>query len=377
MTPRLTWPQALAWRMERQLLGSVEGADAVEVVRRLCGVQAQVLSTAELAIRVRSASAPPGVVAASVGDGRLVRTWAMRGTLHLLTPEDGPAFLSLLASARIWEKPAWVRWAGMTPAVVAEMVDATREALDGGALPRGELIAAITARPRLRHLAGPLHESWGTALKPLAWQGELAFGPGQGGRATFQRPAASPRWKGLPPIEDAVPAALTAYLRAFGPATPANFGAWLSRGYLSKRRMLGWWDSVAHLMSQVEVDGEIAYVLADDLDSLLATEPVRGVRLLPGFDQWVLGPGTDDPHVVPPGRRAAVSRQSGWIAPLVVAGGVVRGTWKLEGDKVRIGWFAEAGRPPRVALADEVARLSELVGRRLSHETVEAPLTDD
>jgi hypothetical protein len=130
-------------------------------------------------------------------------------------------------------------------------------------------------------------------------------------------------------------------------------------------------------MSQVEVDGEIAYVLADDLDSLLATEPVRGVRLLPGFDQWVLGPGTDDPHVVPPGRRAAVSRQSGWIAPLVVAGGVVRGTWKLEGDQVRIGWFAEAGRPPRVALAEEVARLAELVGRRLSHEAVVAPLADD
>jgi hypothetical protein len=366
MTPRVTWPQALAWRMERQLLGSVDGADAVEVVRRLCGVQAQVPSIAELAIRVRSSSAPPGVVAAAVADGRLIRTWAMRGTLHLLTPEEGGVLLSLLASARIWEKPAWVKWAGMTPAVVAEMVDATREALDGRALPRQELIAAITERPGLRHLEGPLRESWGTALKPLAWQGELAFGPEDGGRATFQRPAASPRWRGLPPIEDAVPAAIAAYLRAFGPATLANFGAWLSRGYVSKRRMLGWWESAAHLMTQVEVDGEPAYILAEDADSLMATKPVRGVRLLPGFDQWVLGPGTGDPHVVPPGRRPAVSRQSGWIAPLVVAGGVVNGTWKLEGNTVSIDWFPEAGRPPRAAIAEEVARLSVLMGHQLS-----------
>jgi hypothetical protein len=368
MTPRVTWPQALAWRMERQLLGSVDGADAEEVVRRLCGVQAQVPSTAELGIRVRSANAGRGVVAAAVADGRLIRTWAMRGTLHLLTPEEGGAFLALLASARIWEKPAWVRWAGMTPAVVAEMVEVTREVLDGRVLPRGELIEAIVARPQLRHLEGPLRESWGTALKPLAWQGELAFGPGEGSRATFQRPAASRRWQGLPPIEEAVPAAIGAYLRAFGPATLANFQAWLARGYVSKRLMRQWWESAAHLMAEVEVDGETARVLADDVDSLLAAKPTRDVRLLPGFDQWVLGLGTDDPHIVPQGRRAAVSRQSGWIAPLVVAGGVIRGTWRLEGDRVSIAWFAEAGRPPQGALAEEVARLAGLVGRPLGSE---------
>jgi hypothetical protein len=365
MTPRLTWRQALAWRMERQLLGAADGADAVEVVRRLCGVQAQVPSTAEMGIRVRCATASRGVVPAAVGDGRLIRTWAMRGTLHLLTPEEGGTFLALLAAARIWEKPAWVRWAGMTPTVVAEMVEVTREALDGRVLSRQDLIAAITVRPRLRHLDVPLRESWGTALKPLAWQGELAFGPGEGSRATFQRPAASSRWRGLPPMEEALPAAITAYLRAFGPATPANFTAWLARGYIAKRLIRQWWDSAKSLMAEVEVGGETAYLMADDVESVVATKPARGVRLLPGFDQWVLGVGTDDPHVVPPGRRRAVSRQSGWIAPIVVVGGVIRGTWNVEGDRVGIAWFGEAGRPPRTALAEEVARLSKLVGRPL------------
>ena len=39
----------------------------------------------------------------------------MRGTLHLLTPEDGPAFLALMASGRTWTRPSWVRYFGATP----------------------------------------------------------------------------------------------------------------------------------------------------------------------------------------------------------------------------------------------------------------------
>lgn len=50
---RVTWPQALGWRMARQLLEPIGTLSAVEVVRRLGGVQAQVASSAELAVRVR------------------------------------------------------------------------------------------------------------------------------------------------------------------------------------------------------------------------------------------------------------------------------------------------------------------------------------
>jgi hypothetical protein len=60
-----------------------------------------------------------------------------------------------------------------------------------------------------------------------------------------------------------------------------------------------------------------------------------------------------------------VSRQSGWISPVVVAGGVVCGTWDLEGDRVRVDWFREAGGPPRTALDVEVARLSSILDRGL------------
>jgi len=89
MSARLTWPQVLAWRMRRQLVEPVGKSSVPEVVRRLCGVQAQVASSAELAIRVRRQASRRGEVARALSEGRLIKTWAMRGTLHLLTPEDG------------------------------------------------------------------------------------------------------------------------------------------------------------------------------------------------------------------------------------------------------------------------------------------------
>ena len=159
---------------------------------------------------------------------------------------------------------------------------------------------------------------------------------------------------------------MVAYFRAYAPSTADAFGNWLAGGWFGKRQLRAWLGELSDLMAEVEVDGERAYVLADDLEELASTTPTKAVRLLPGFDQYVLGPGTGDGHVVPPARRAAVSRQAGWISPVVVVGGAVGGTWKLDGDRVEIAWFSEAGTPPRSALDAEIARLSSILGRTLS-----------
>ena len=53
MVVKVSRQQALAWRMRRQLLDPVGGLLAAGIVRRVCGVQAQVASSAELAACVR------------------------------------------------------------------------------------------------------------------------------------------------------------------------------------------------------------------------------------------------------------------------------------------------------------------------------------
>ena len=299
--PAVTWEQALAWRLSRQLLGAPERRSVAQVVRRLAAVQAQVASSAELAVRVRRATSRAGDVTRALAQGHVLKTWAMRGTLHLLAPEDAADYLALLAAGRSWEKPIWQRYFGVTPRHWQILRPAVRDALGGGALTREELAAAVTATRGLRHLGESLLSGWGTLLKPLAWQGDLCFGPSRGSRVTFMRPeAASARWTGVVDVAAAAPRAVAAYLRAYGPATPDVFGNWLMRGRIGKRTLQTWFAALGERVVEIDVGGERNYILADDLDELMASTPGGRVRLLPAFDPWVLGPGTDHPRVVPP-----------------------------------------------------------------------------
>jgi hypothetical protein len=362
----ITWRQALAWRMQRHLLDPVGSLSVARVVGRLCGVQAQVASSAELAVRVRRQSSRRGEVGRALSDGRLIKTWAMRGALHLLRPEDAGAFLSLIAAGRSWERPSWQRYFGITTKQMDLLRRAVREALDGSVLTREELVTAVVAQRGLGRIGEALRSGWGTLLKPLAWQGDLCFGPSRGSRVTFMRPeAASSRWAGVLDPDEAAPTAIVAYFRAYAPATIDPFGNWLAGGWFGKRQLRAWFSALGDRLAEVEVDGERTYVLAEDLDELVSARPTTAVRLLPAFDQYVLGPGTADGHVVPTARRAAVSKQAGWISPVVVVGGVVSGTWAFEDDRVRVTWFREAGRPPYKALEADIQRLSAVFDRDL------------
>lgn len=361
---KVSWRQALAWRLKRQFLDLPTDLGVEEVVRRLSGVQAQVASSAELAVRLRRGNSAAGEVSKALADGRLIKTWANRGTLHLLTPEEGGGILSLVAANRSWERPSWQRYFGITPQSIEDLRHAAREVLDRRALTREELIGAVTLQPGLKHLGKQLRSGWGTLLKPLAWQGDLVYGPSQGTRVTFTTPeTASKRWAGVPSADEAGPRVFRAYLSAYGPATVDNFAAWLTRP--TRKQLRGWIEAAGTDVAEVEVDGENAYILAADVDELARTKPSRAVHLLGGFDQWVLGPGTADTHIIPAGRRQAVSKTAGWIAPVVVVGGVVAGTWELKGEDIAMSWFPEASVPPRARLEAGIERLSSIVGRRL------------
>ncbi len=359
----LDWPQALAWRMRRQLLDPV-GTESVEgVVRRLGAVQAQLDSAAELSVRTRREGSRSGEVAWALAEGRLIKTFAFRGATHLMTPEDGGVYLALRASSRMWELPSWQSYYGLTPSDWPRFREAVREALADGPMTRDELGAAITRRPELRHpgFAFPDH-AW-TLLKALAWQGDMSFGPPRDGHATFQRLDRNPRWAGVPDLDEAGLRAVEAYFRAYGPATPDHLQYWLGDGLgAGRKRIQAWVAAIGDRLVALDIDGESLFILREDLEELAATPPTNAVRLLPGYDQWVLGPGTADARVVPPARRTLVSRQ----ANLVILGGVVSGTWTLGQDRVSTAWFAEAGPPPRDALADAIARLGVVLDRPLA-----------
>jgi hypothetical protein len=348
--------------MRQQLLEPIGNEPVEGVVRRLGAVQAQLDSAAELSIRTRRKRSRADEIAGALADGRIIKTFAFRGATHLMTPEDGGVYLALRAASRMWELPSWQSFYKLTPSDWPHFREAVREALADGPLTRDELGAAITARPRFRHLSFVFDGHSRTLLKPLAWQGDMSFGPAHDGHATFQRLDQNPRWAGLPDLDEAGEHAVEAYVRAYGPTTHDHVHYWLGNGLgAGRRRIQAWIAGLGDRLAAIRVDGQPAYVLREQVEELAATPPNAVVRLLPGYDQWVLGPGTADAHVVPLRRRALVSRQ----ANLVIVGGVVGATWSLTQDGVAIAWFAEGGSPPREALAEEVARLARILDRPL------------
>jgi hypothetical protein len=357
----VTWSQALAWRLERHLLDPVGSASVADVVRRLGAVLSMDETLAELAVRTRRTRSRSGELAKALADGTVIKAFAFRGSMHYLSPEEGGIYLALRSAGRQWELPSWVEYYRLTASEWPDFRAAVREALSVGPLTIGELGDVLTRQRAYRHLKAVFDEGAGTLVKPLTWQGDMSFGPPRDGKPTFQRLDLNPRWAGVPDLDDAGPRAITAYLRTYGPATFDHIHYWLGNGLSAgRKRLTSWLSELCDQLVAVDVEGTTAYVVQEDVDSLSAARPSNAVRFLPGHDQWVMGPGTKDVHVTPQSRRDLVTRK----ANLVIAGGVVCGTWAQKGDELTVTWLDERRRPEE-AIEQEAARLARLLGRDL------------
>jgi hypothetical protein len=353
--------QALSWRLTRQFLA--EGAASADRVVERLGAMPAVSGDAELAVRRRLTSSAAGEVARALESGRVMKTYLFRGATHLVSPRVAGGYLALRAAGRQWELPSWVRHYGVGPRQWPALRGIVRDLVADGPVTREQLAAGVTRDARFGRLGPAFTDNSDTFLKPFAWQGDICFGPVRDGRATFQSPSVSPLWSGIPDLDDAGRASVAAYFDAYGPATAENLYYWLGNGLSAgRKRIARWLAELSDELAEITVDGRPMLQARRHLDALAAASPSAPVVLLPGHDQWVLGPGTADGTIVPGKRRAAVSRG----ANLVVADGVVIGTWKAGPDTLAVSWFAEAGDAPRADIESEARRLAALLGRDLA-----------
>src|SRR5258708_4377736 len=187
----LKWPQVHAWRLSQHGLSPrFSSQDLVQAVTRTAGIQAQVMSAAELAVCTRvEGLSPHDVQSVIFQDRTLVRTWAMRGTLHLLSVRELPLYVA----ARDWQHDAsWLRYLAefdLSPAQQDAFLFAIPHVLEQGPLTRLQLADAVARHTGVAHLRDViLSSSWGSPLKASAYRGDLCFGPGQGQNCTFMNP---------------------------------------------------------------------------------------------------------------------------------------------------------------------------------------------
>ena len=359
----LTWEQVRAWRLARHhLLNPLPRERLVDVVADVCGVQAQVMSAAELAAAVRTDGATPADVRAALWERReLVKMWCMRGTLHLLPAADLPLYVSALRARDNFLTPAWLKYLSLTADEVEGMIAAVGEALDGRCLTREELADEV-ARRAGPHLRERFLSGWGSLLKPATSRGLLCFGPSRGRNVTFVRPD---QWiSGWRTIEtdEALAAVARRYLAAYGPATHGDFAQWWAMGTGPARRLL---QSLGDELEQVEVEGVRCWALAGDVAAMAEQPPADSVRLLPHFDAYTIGFRPRE-AIVPDGFLPRVSRTAGWISPVVLIDGRVAGVWDYRRTgraiEVSVEAFSALTARQKERIEAEAARIGTALG---------------
>jgi uncharacterized protein YcaQ len=362
----LTWTQVLAWRISRQHLTRRAPREAMrDVVAALCGVHAQLMSSAELTLWARVAGLGENDVADALWRERsLVKTWAMRGTLHLLPTVDLPHWVaaqSVRPSRR--DDAAWLRYFGLSVEEFDALLAAIPAALGNEPRTREELADAVAARVGSDEFGEKLRDGFGTLLKPAAFAGLLCFGPDRDRRVTFVAPShwlSTMKPVGFTDRDEAIRRMVGDYLAVYGPATRDDFARWFGlRSAAQAGRLLA---VLGDEVVTVNVEDHPHIARKVDVAALKAAEPTGSVRLLPAFDQYVVTAPRDCEAVLPSAYRARVYRPQAWLSPVVLHDGRMVGTWRHE----RKGGTLQVAITPFAPLPNAVQRAAEQEGERLT-----------
>jgi hypothetical protein len=368
----LTWSQVHAWRLAQHGLSPrFSLPDVVQAVTRTGGIQAQVMSAAELGLCTRvEGLSPHGVRSAVWQDHSVVKTWAMRGTLHLLATSELPVYVA----ARDWHNDArWSRYFaefGLSPTQQEDFLLAIPHVLEQAPMTRLQLADAVAKHMGIAHVRDFIvSSSWGTPLKPSAYRGELSCGPGQGQSATFVNPRA---WSGQPQsIEPALALQEIArrYLQAFGPATPDDFAFWWG---CKKARARTLFQSLAEELEEVEVDGWRAFALRATLPLIQSSNPVEDIHLLPLFDAYTLGVPRDCEPLLAQAYKRRVFNLQGWTFAVILVNGTIQGIWRHQVRRskivITVSLFCSSTSALRKGVKVEAKRLSYFFEKEITLE---------
>ena len=366
---RLTWSQVRARRLQRHSLVVRSPSSAlVEVVRATCGVHAQVQASAELQLAARVREVTQADVRTALWETRsLVKAWTLRGTLHLHPADELPLWLGATRSGEVsemaeWTDPNGVVHAPLDRGAVAEIRAAVLDALDGRCLLREELAQEVVQRVGA--------EVGGRLLSGFAFFGgaELCQGPPQGSKITLAR---ADQWvEDWADVDeqDALREACRRFLRAYGPARPADFRTWLRSRAFEASDARAVFESLE--LEEVDVEGHRAFAVAGDGRF---PSPRPTVRLLPEYDAYVMGFRERD-QLVPAAVREQIAQhgRGRYEGPagirLLMIDGTAAGLWerRKRGKRVELTVTpaVKLTRAQRSAVEEEAARIGAFLAAK-------------
>ena len=311
----------------------------------LCGLQAQFLRNAVHALRIRCGAAKV--------DG-LVKTWTLRGTVHLVPETDLPLHIRTCGTAEDVCQSGWYHWTAERgqanpPAREVELAHMTVQAIHDGIDTREALREHLRASGMSDAEEARVFNPWGGMIAELANIGVLAF---RVDMLDDIRPDETKRYRLLAPFAPVEETAarlelLRRYLTHYGPVTlrdAAYFFHWTQGEIKALLQQLP--------VQSADFEGRAYYWLGD----VSANVDMPEVRLLAGFDPLMLGYRKEDNSFLPPEHLRGIFNLAGIVNPAILLRGRVVGKWKEKNGKVEFTAFEPLDAVDRQRIADEAER---------------------
>ncbi|MCD2190031.1 winged helix DNA-binding domain-containing protein [Actinomycetospora soli] len=309
------------WRLAALRLVGERAASPAEAVAWLGCAQGQDLPGALASIALRTTTGDVEEVRRAFDDGALVRSWPMRGTLHVVAAED----------------LAWMLPLGTPRPLAAAAKRRAGLGLAEETLERAGEVAAEVLRGGGRRTRAQMCEAWAEAgldltssrvyhaLSVLCQRGLLVQGPFASARE--QAFVLLDEWVPAPrrlTRDEALAEWARRYFRSHGPADRKDFARWTGIPAADVTVAIeGARDDLA------ETDG----LLHDpETPDRLAAAEVPDELLLPGFDEFVLGYADRSAVLDPEHAERIVPGANGVFRPTVVRDGRIVGTWAWAGS---------------------------------------------
>ena len=308
---------------------------AEDVVAWLGAMQAQDYAGALWSIGLRMTGATVQAVEEAVAAQRIVRTWPMRGTLHLVAAADVRWLLALLTPRQIAQSAGRYRQVELDDTAFGQSQAIFTKELHGRQTrTRDELYDALA-----RGGIAPDGQRGYHLLARAAQDGLICFGPMHGKQQTF---VLLDEWvPPTPPFSRAEALAKLArrYFTSHGPATVQDLARWAGITLTDAKQGLA---DAGDSLIQETVAGQ-AYWLPHSTPS--ADTSTAQLYMLPGFDEFVLGYGDRSAVLDATYAQRICPGGNGVFRPTIVADGAIVGTWKRTIKKRHITVEWEPFRP--------------------------------
>jgi hypothetical protein len=319
-------------RLASLLLDERQARTPVEVARWFGAMQAQDAASGLWSLGVRCAGTVEADVQAAFERRELVRTWPMRGTIHIVPAEDVRWMLEHVGSRALADAAKRRAGLGLSDADAERAVSALDSGLaDGGLRTRGEALDLIAAAGIDTSGQRGYHLLWYAAQL-----GVTCLGPQQGSEQTVVRLADWAPTQLTMSRADAHAELLFRYVRSHGPAPLQDFAGWSALTMTDVRA------AAAANEGRLEPDQPgpraLWHVVGQPLEGL----PEGRTIALPGYDEFILGYKDRDLQVPPGMLDRIVPGGNGVFRATIVRDGLAIATWPRTTQRGRVVVTVEA-----------------------------------